>query len=90
MMANASAFAHIHSEAPRDYSWAYRDTDDASHETAEEADGASGAEIDPLEPEPDHDLDSMDSDENAHLDNKGPPTAQKRTRASRGQAAAAE
>ena len=33
-----------HSEAPRDYSWAYRDTDDASDETAEEADGASGGE----------------------------------------------
>ena len=35
-----------HSEAPRDYSWAYRETDDASDETAEQADGASGAEND--------------------------------------------
>ncbi len=48
-----------HSEAPRDFSWAYRDIDDASHETAEEADGAAGAENDLLEPEPDHDLDTM-------------------------------
>ena len=42
-----------HSEAPRDYSWGYGDTDDASDETTEEADGASGAEDDSLEPEPD-------------------------------------
>jgi ParB family chromosome partitioning protein len=79
-----------HSEASRDYSWAYRDTDDASDETAEEADGASGTENDSLEPEPDDNVDSMDSDENAHLDDKGPPTVQKRTRAPRSYAAAAE
>ena len=79
-----------HAEALRDYSWAYRDTDDASDETAEEADGASGTENDSLEPEPDDNLDSIDSDENAHLDDKGPPTVQKRTRASRSYAAAAE
>src|SRR5271168_2901411 len=35
-----------HSEAPRDYSWGYGDTDGASDETTEEADGASGAEND--------------------------------------------
>ena len=79
-----------HSEAPRDYSWAYRDTDDASDETAEEADGASGAENDSLEPEPDDDLDDLDSDENAHLDDEDPPIVQKRTRAPRRHAAAAE
>ena len=33
-----------HSEAPRDYSWAYRDNDDGSDETGEEADEAPGAE----------------------------------------------
>ena len=79
-----------HSEAPRDYSWGYRDTDDASDETTEEADGAPGAEDNSLEPEPDHDLDSMDSDENAHLDDEDPPIAQERTRAPRRHAAAAE
>ena len=79
-----------HSEAPRDYSWAYRDTDDASDETAEEADGASGAENDSLEPEPDDDLDNLNSDENAHLDDEDPPIVQERTRARRRHAAAAE
>jgi len=78
-----------HAEAPRDYS-SYRDTDDASDETAVEADGSSGAEEDPLEPEPDDDLDSMDSDENAHLDDEDPPIVQERTRAPRRHAAAAE
>jgi ParB family transcriptional regulator, chromosome partitioning protein len=77
-----------HSEAPRDYSWAYRDTDDASDETTEEADQAHGARDDSLEPEPD--LDAMDSDENAHLENEDPPITQQRTRASRGHATAAE
>jgi ParB family transcriptional regulator, chromosome partitioning protein len=33
-----------HLEAPRDYSWAHRDTDDGSDETFEGADGATGAE----------------------------------------------
>ena len=79
-----------HSEAPRDYSWGYGDTDDASDETTEEAGGAPGAQDNSLEPEPDHDLDSMDSDENAHLDDKDPPIVQKRTRAPRGHATAAE
>jgi ParB family chromosome partitioning protein len=78
-----------HSEAPRDYSWGYGDTDDASDETAEEVDGASVAENDSLEPDPD-DLDSKDSDENAHLNDKDLPTVQKRTRAPQGHAAAAE
>ena len=64
-----------HSEAPRDYSWAYRETDDASDETAEQADGASGAENDSLEPEPDDDL-NLNSDENAHLDDEDPQSAQ--------------
>jgi ParB family transcriptional regulator, chromosome partitioning protein len=77
-----------HSEAPRDYSWAYRDTDDASDETTEEADQAHGARDDSLEPEPD--LDAMDSDENAHLDDENPPIVQERTRARRRHAAAAE
>ena len=70
-----------HSEAPRDYSWAYRETDDASDETTEEADGASGAENDSLEPEPDDDLDNLNSDENAHLDDEDPPIVQERARA---------
>jgi ParB family chromosome partitioning protein len=79
-----------HSEAPRDYSWAYRDTDDAADETTHEADGASGAENDSLEPEPDVDLDNLHSDENAHLDDEDPPIVQERTRARRRHAAAAE
>jgi ParB family transcriptional regulator, chromosome partitioning protein len=58
-----------HSEAPRDDSWGYGDTDD----TTEEADGAPRAENNSLEPEPDHDLDNMDSDENAHLGDEDPP-----------------
>jgi ParB family chromosome partitioning protein len=77
-----------HSETPRDYSWAYRDADAASDETAEQLDGSSGAADGSLEPAPDADLDSTESDENAHLDDKGPPIVQKRTRASRGHAAA--
>ena len=79
-----------HSEAPRDYSWAYGDPDDASDETAEDADGASGAESDSLGPEPDADLDSIDSDENAHLHGEPPPIVQERTRAPRRHATAAE
>ena len=75
-----------HSEAPRDNSWGYGATDD----TTEEADGAPGAEDNSLEPEPDHGLDSMDSDENAHLDDEDPPIAQERTRAPRRHAAAPE
>ena len=43
-----------------------------------------------LEPEPDDDLDDLDSDENAHLDDEDPPIVQKRTRAPRGHAAAVE
>jgi ParB family chromosome partitioning protein len=75
-----------HSEAPRDYSWACRDNDDGSDETGEEADEAPGA----LEPEPDDNLDDLDADENAHLGDEDPPIVPKRTRASRGHAAAAE
>jgi ParB family transcriptional regulator, chromosome partitioning protein len=77
-----------HSEAPRDYAWASRDTDDASDETAEDAEGASAARDDSLEPEPD--LDAMNSDENAHLEAEDPPIPQKRAHASRGHATAAE
>jgi ParB family chromosome partitioning protein len=77
-----------HSEAPRDYSWAYRETDDASDETAEQADGASGAENDSLEPEPDDD--NLNSDENAHLDDEDPPILQTRARAPHRHRAAAE
>ena len=79
-----------HSEAPRDYSWAYRDTDDASDEPTEEANGTSGAEDDSLRPGPDADLDNLNSDENAHLDDEDPPIVQERTRAPRRHAAAAE
>ena len=79
-----------HSEAPRDYSWAYRDTDDASDETTEEADGAPGADNGSLGPESDADLDNLNSDENAHLDNEDPPIVQERARAPRRHAAAAE
>ena len=75
-----------HSEAPRDYSWAYRDNDDGSDETGEEAGEAPGA----LEPEPDDNLDDLDADENAHLGDEDPPIVPKRTRASRGHAAAVE
>jgi ParB family chromosome partitioning protein len=50
-----------HSEALRDYSWGYGDTDDASDETTEQADGAPGAEDDSLGPEPD-DLDYLSRD----------------------------
>ena len=84
-----SEIAH-HSEAPRDYSWGYGDTDDASDETTEEADGAPGAEDDSLEPEPDDDLNNLNSDENAHLDDEDPPIVQERTRARRRHAAAVE
>ena len=70
-----------HSEAPRDYSWGYGDTDDVSDETTQEADGASGAENDSLEPEPDADFDNLNSDENAHLHDRDLPIVQKRTRA---------
>jgi ParB family transcriptional regulator, chromosome partitioning protein len=77
-----------HSEAPRDYSWAYRD-DDASDETAEQPDGLSG-ENDSLEPEADDALDNLNADENAYLDDENPPIVQTRTRASRGHATAAE
>ena len=79
-----------HSEAPRDYSWGYGDTDDASDETIDDADGASGAEDDSLGPEPDVDLDNLNSDENAHLDDEDPPIVQERTRARRRHAAAVE
>ena len=79
-----------HSEAPRDYSWAYRETDDASDETADEVDGAYGADNGSLEPEPDDDLDNLNSDENAHLDDEDPPIVQERTRARPRHAAAAE
>jgi ParB family transcriptional regulator, chromosome partitioning protein len=79
-----------HSEAPRDYSWAYRDTDDASDETTEEADGASGAEDDSLGPEPNADLDNLNSHENAHIDDEDPPIVQERTRAWRRHRVAAE
>jgi ParB family chromosome partitioning protein len=79
-----------HSEAPRGYSWGYGDTNDASDETTEEADGASGAQNDSLEPEPDDDLHNLDADESAHLGDEDPPIVQKRTRAPQGHAAAAE
>jgi hypothetical protein len=75
-----------HSEAPRDYSWAYRDNDDGSDESGEEAGEVPGA----LEPEPDDNLDDLDADENAHLGDEDPPIVSKRTRTSRGHAAAAE
>jgi ParB family chromosome partitioning protein len=78
-----------HSEAPRDYSWGYGDTDEASDETTEEADGASGAENDSLEPEADDALDNLNSDQNAHLDDEDPPIVQTRARAPRPDAAAA-
>ena len=74
-----------HSEAPRDYSWAYRDNDDGSDETGEQAGEAPGA----LEPEPDDNLD-LDADENAHLGDQDLPIVPKRTRASCGHPAAAE
>jgi ParB family transcriptional regulator, chromosome partitioning protein len=77
-----------HSDAARDYSSGYSDSDDSSDETTEEVDGAPGAEDNSLEPEPDHGLDSMDSDENAHLDDEDPPIVRKRTRAPRRHAAA--
>jgi ParB family transcriptional regulator, chromosome partitioning protein len=78
-----------HSEAPRDYS-SYRESDDASDETAADAEGASGAENDSREPEPDGDLDNLDLDENAHLHDEDPPTVQQQTRAPRHHSAAAE
>jgi ParB family chromosome partitioning protein len=79
-----------HSEAPRDYSWGYGDTDDALDETTEEVDGAPGAGNDSLGPEPDADLHNLDADESAHLGDQDPPIVQKRTRAPQGHAAAAE
>ena len=79
-----------HSEAPRDYSWGYGDTGDASDETTEQADGASRAQNDSLGPEPDADLDNLHSDENAHLDDEDPPIVQERARAPRSHAAAVE
>jgi hypothetical protein len=48
------------------------------------------AQNDSLEPEPDADLDNLNSDENAHLDGENPPIVQERTRARRRHAAAAE
>ena len=44
----------------------------------------------PSEPEPDDDLDNLNSDENAHLDDEDPPIVQERTRARRRHAAAVE
>ncbi len=79
-----------HSEAPRDYPGAYRHTDDGSDETTEEADGATGAEDDPLGPEPEPDLDNLNSDENVHLDDERPPIVQERTPARRRHSAAVE
>jgi ParB family transcriptional regulator, chromosome partitioning protein len=79
-----------HSEAPRDYPGAYRHTDDASDETTEEAGGAAGAEDDSLGPVPEADLDNLNSDENAHLDDGRPPIVQERTRARGRHAAAVE
>jgi ParB family chromosome partitioning protein len=70
-----------HSEAPRDYWSRYSETDEGSDEAIEAADGAPGEQEDTLEPEPDTDLDSADSDENAHLDDEDPPIVQTRTRA---------
>ena len=67
-----------------------RGPDDGSDETFEGADGAPGAEEDPIEPEPDADLDSEDSDENAHLDDENPPIVQTRTRAPRRHAATSD
>jgi ParB family transcriptional regulator, chromosome partitioning protein len=78
-----------HSEAPRDYWSRYSETDEGSDEAIEAADGAPGEQEDTLEPEPDTDLDSADSDENAHLD-EHPPIARLRTRAPRRHVAAAE
>jgi ParB family transcriptional regulator, chromosome partitioning protein len=78
-----------HSEAPRDHSWAYRETDEAADETTEEADGAFGAD-DSLEPEPDDGLNNLNSDENAHLDDGDPPIVQTRARDPRRHAVAAE
>ena len=69
-----------HSEAPRDYSCADRDTDDASEETPDEADGPSGENVS-LEPEADEALDNPNLDENAHLDDEDPPIVQTRARA---------
>jgi ParB family transcriptional regulator, chromosome partitioning protein len=79
-----------HSEAPRDYRSTYGDADDGSDETGQSADDAPGAEADPLEPEPDADLDSADLDENAHLNHDDPPIVQTRTCAPRRHATAAE
>jgi ParB family chromosome partitioning protein len=62
-----------HSEAPRDYWSRYGETDDASDEAMEGVDGAPGEQEDTLEPEPDTDLDSADSDENAHFEDEDPP-----------------
>jgi ParB family chromosome partitioning protein len=88
LFALSQAETEHHSEAPRDYSWAYRDTDDASDETAEDVEGASAAQNDSHEPEPN--LDALDSDENAHLEAEDPPIPQKLARAPRGHATAAE
>ena len=43
-----------------------------------------------LGPEPEADLDNLNSDENAHLDNEDPPIVQERARAPRRHAVAAE
>jgi hypothetical protein len=89
LFALSQAEIEHHSEAPRDNSWGYGDTDDASDETAEEPDGSSG-ENDSLEPEADGNFDNLTVDENAHLEDGDPPIVPKCTRASRGHAAAAE
>jgi ParB family transcriptional regulator, chromosome partitioning protein len=79
-----------HLEAPRDYWSNYDGADDRSDDSAEEGDGAPGAANDPLAPAPDADLDSADSDEDAHLDDENPPIVQTRTRAPSRHAVAAE
>ena len=79
-----------HSEAARDYWSRYGGADDGSDETAEEGDGTPGADEDPLEPEPDADLNRAELDENAHLDDENPPIVQTRTRAPRRHAATAD
>jgi ParB family transcriptional regulator, chromosome partitioning protein len=78
-----------HSEARRGYSSGYGDTNDASDETSEEADGASGAQNDSIEPEPKDDLHNLDADESAHLGDQD-PLVQERTRAPRRHAGTAE
>ena len=86
-----------HSEAPRDYSWAYRDADDASDETDDAPENSVEDHVPVKEPtaaERDSEIIEASQigadDENAHLVGHDAPIVPTRTRASSRSELAAE